>query len=118
MGPQAPSRSGRRVDGLPDDRVAEPEAPRGFGGPDEVDFDQFVECCECGGVIEFSGRAGDLEAERIAGHGRPFDQLACCGRQAPEFPLERACDRRRGFIDRGFELGIPLAEPGAGPTSA
>jgi hypothetical protein len=74
--PKPPAASGRLVDGAPDERVAETEAPGYVGGTDEVKPQELVDRMHprrlrCGG-----GRGRQLWLEWIARHRSSFEHEA------------------------------------------
>ena len=80
--PEPPAASGRLVDGAPDERVAETEAPGHVGGTDEIELQELVDRMHprrlrCGG-----GRGRQLWLEWIARHRSSFEHEACRRRTA------------------------------------
>ena len=88
---------GRRglVDGAPDDRMAEAEAPRHAGRPDQVGAEQLVDGVHRLRLADVGRGGGQLGLERVAGDRRALQHPPAAGGQQRELLAQGGHDHRR-----------------------
>ena len=95
VGTDAPG--GRRglIDGAPDDRMAEAEAPGHAGRPDQVGAEQLVDGLHRLRLADVGRGGGQLGLERVAGDRRALQHPPAAGRQQRELLAQGGHDHRR-----------------------
>ena len=113
VGEQPPAARRRLVDGAADERVAEAEAPRHVGRPDEVAAQQLVQRVDDERRVEAGRGGGQLGLERVARDRRAIERAARIVRQQRELVGQRRGDRTRHLDarERDAARAVPVRRP-------